>query len=434
MGRHDAVCMMIRNLSSMIKIVYNLLIRCYGWLIGFVAGRNEKARHWKNGREDLFNRLAETDFSKDDWLWIHCASLGEFEQGRPVIEMIKEQSNYQILLTFFSPSGFLKRKNFPLADVVSYIPLDTPQNAHRFISITQPKSAIFVRYEFWYNHLTSLKENGIPTYLISASFRKKQLFFQPLIGSWFRKMLNIYEMIYTIDQESIQLLKNYEINHCEKIGDTRADRVVEIKSADEKFELIEQFKGDSLLIICGSTWKEDISVLLKSLLDKEMTVKWIIAPHEVGKDKIDDLVQLLNNNNLSVAKYSNPIHLKDADILLIDNIGILAKIYKYGDCVYIGGGFGTGIHNVLEPAIFGNPVIMGPKHTKFPEAIGLMNFGGAFSIHSSAECHSLIKSLLNDAQKKSIASRNAQTYVKDISGATPYIVQQVLQKLNSIKT
>ena len=414
----------------MIRMVYNLFISCYGCLIGFVAIRNEKAREWKNGRKDLFERLAATDFSKDDWIWIHCASLGEFEQGRPVIEMLKKETDYKILLTFFSPSGFLKRKDFPLADVVSYIPLDTPHHARQFIKITQPKCAIFVRYEFWYNHLTALKDNNIATYLISASFRKKQLFFQPFIGAWFRKMLDTYEMIYTIDQESIELLERYQINNCKKIGDTRADRVVEIWNANEEFEWIEKFKSSSSLVICGSTWKEDISVLLSSLLDDEMNVKWIIAPHEVGKDKIDDLVQLLNKHNLSVSKYSNPTYLEDADVLLIDNIGILAKIYKYGDLVYIGGGFGAGIHNVLEPAVFGNPVIIGPKYAKFPEAIGLMNSGGAFSIRSSAECHSLMKSLLNDAQKKSVASRNAQTYVKDISGATPYIVQEVLQKLN----
>jgi 3-deoxy-D-manno-octulosonic-acid transferase len=415
----------------MIKIGYNILIRCYGSLVSLVAIRNEKARQWKKGRADFFERLGKTDFSKNDWIWIHCASLGEFEQGRPVIEMLKKQTDYKILLTFFSPSGFLKRKNFPLADVVSYISLDTPQNAQRFIRITQPKSAIFVRYEFWHNHLAALDYNNIPTYLISASFRKKQLFFQPFIGTWFRKMLNAYEMIYTIDQQSIELLERYQTKNCKKIGDTRADRVVEILNANEKFELIQEFKGDYPLVICGSTWKEDVSVLLKSLLDKEMNVKWIIAPHEVGKDKIDGLVELLNKNNLSVSKYSNPIHLENADILLIDNIGILAKIYKYGDWVYIGGGFGAGIHNVLEPAVFGNPVVIGPKYTKFPEAIGLMDCGGGFSIRSSAECHSLMKTLLNDAPKKNVASRNAQTYVKGISGATPYIVQQVLQKLNS---
>lgn len=415
---------------SIIGIAYNILIKCYGWLITFFAAYNEKARQWKKGREGLLGSLAENNFSKDEWIWIHCASLGEFEQGRPVIEELKRQSSYKIILTFFSPSGFLKQKDYPLADIVTYIPLDTPDNANQFVNLIQPKCTIFVRYEFWYNHLDALVKKEIPIYLISASFRRKQLFFQPFIGSWFRQMLDMYEMIYTIDDYSVELLVEHNINNCKKIGDTRADRVVEILNNNESNELIQEFKGDTSVIICGSTWKEDVSVLLKSLLDRDLGLKWVIAPHEVGKDKISQLVQLLSRYNLSISKYSAPVYLRDSDVLIIDNIGILAKIYKYGDWAYVGGGFGAGIHNVLEPAVFGNPVIIGPKYAKFPEAIGLLECGGAFSISSSDKCYSLMKSLLNNPQKKNVASQNAQSYVKGISGATPYIVEEVLLKLN----
>lgn len=380
---------------------------------------NKKAKQSIKGRKGIFEKLKSQNFN-GNWIWMHCASLGEFEQGRPLIEKIKaEQSNQKIILTFFSPSGFEIRKNYEHADCVVYLPYDSPSNAQQFLDIVKPQKAIFVKYEFWHFYLKGLKKRHIPTYLISAVFRKEQTFFK-WYGGFFRNMLSAFTHIFTQDENSVQLLKSIDFKNAKAIGDTRVDRVLEISKSAKQFSEIEAFCGQSPTLICGSTWPPD-EAILATFINRKLPPNWkvIIAPHDI---KASHIAQIQKRLTVPTNTYSNlTIDKKNkSKVLIINNIGILSSIYQYGKIAYIGGGFGSGIHNTLEPITFGLPVIFGTKFQKFTEAVELVKSGGAFTISNQKELELVFEKLLkNEAFEK--AAFQAKNYIESNQGATEEI-------------
>lgn len=362
-------------------------------------------------------------------IWIHCASLGEFEQGRPLIEAIKKnQPNTKILLTFYSPSGYEIRHNYPLADAVVYLPADGQKNAQKFLEIVNPKIAIFVKYEFWFHYLNSLKQAKVPTYLISAIFRKSQPFFK-WYGDLHREMLSCFDALFLQDKASLQLLKCFHFQNIYIAGDTRIDRVLAIQSEEKPFPIIAEFcKKNPNILIGGSTWEADEDILTPFINNSlSNNYKTIIAPHEIDKAHISNIQKKLTIPNIT---YSNAVKngVGNARVLIIDNIGMLAHLYRFGKIAYIGGGFGSGIHNTLEPIAFGLPVIFGTKYKKFPEAVTLVENGGAFSIQNEMGLEAIFKQL----QKASFytnASEKAVGYLKENQGATTRILKQILEDI-----
>jgi len=357
---------------------YELGIRTYKTAIHAASLFNPKAKLWVKGRIEIFEFLQKNISDEDKIIWVHAASLGEFEQGRPIIEAIKEKhKEYKILLTFFSPSGYEVRKNYTFADIVCYLPIDTAKNAHKFINIVKPNKVFFVKYEFWKNYLKTLYKNKIPVYLVSGIFRKEQLFFKST-GKSYRKILNYFEHFFIQNQVSGNLLKSIDINNYTVCGDTRFDRVIDIAKSSKEFKEIAEFTENSKVIVAGSTWEKDEEILI-DYINKNRNVKLIIAPHEI---KEQNLQRIENNLKQTVVRYSKikEVNPKDYSVLIIDNIGMLSAVYKYGQVAYIGGGFGAGIHNILEAAVYGMPVLFGPKYQKFDEAKELIKLGGAFSI------------------------------------------------------
>ncbi len=334
------------------------------------------------GRRDILQKIEEALAGKQDnrkIAWFHCASLGEFEQGRPVIEAFREnRPDHLIFLTFFSPSGYEVRKNFTGADYVFYLPVDTPGMAARFIKILSPDIVFFIKYEYWYNYLAILKRQGIPTYMVSAIFRPSQPFFKSY-GFWFRKQLMNLSWFFVQDEDSEKLLRKTGILQVSVSGDTRFDRVSTIAGQNKPVEGIDLFCGDSRVILAGSTWPADEKILLPFILENKSEYKFIIAPHEVHQERIDGLISQLGTGSLRFSQL-NEINSHEARILVVDSIGILASLYRYAFISFVGGGFGVGIHNILEPAAFGVPVIFGPNYNRFREARELIHESGAISI------------------------------------------------------
>lgn len=405
------------------RLIYNLAIYLYLGFIKLASVFNSKARRWNNGRKGLFEKLKDTFKGKQQIAWFHCASLGEFEQGRPLIEAFKkEKPEYKILLTFFSPSGYEVRKNYQYADFVFYLPMDTPSNAKQFIEIVQPDLAFFIKYEFWFNYLSRLREKKIPTYLISAIFRKDQHFFK-WYGGFFRKGLNTYEKIFVQDEDSKDLLQKTGLKNVLVSGDTRFDRVFQNSKSHSVLPLIENFKGGNKLLVCGSTWPVD-EQLLCEVLQNFPGLKVIIAPHEVE----DDHIKAIENLFPKATRFSKNEVDPDKKIMIIDNVGKLSTIYQYSDIVYIGGGFGKGIHNILEASVFGIPVIFGPKYKKFKEAVELVEKKGAFSVNSVKDLSQKLKELFNDKNKYDQAAAISKTYVIANTGATGIILSNLKVK------
>lgn len=409
--------------------LYNLAIRLYGLALWLASGWNLKARQWRDGRKGWQEDLLESndEFRFNDWIWIHCASLGEYEQGRPIIRKIRETTSYRILLSFYSPSGYLKIKDNSEANKVIYMPLDTPDNASFLVNTTNPKFAIFIRYEFWYNHLKQLNRSGTPTFLISSSFRKNQPFFRPFIGRWFRQMLGYFDAIFTIDDASVELLKAHDIRHADKAGDTRADRVITILNNDDTFPRIEAYCSDAFTIIAGSTWESDLSILEYSIRELP-EIKWIFAPHEVNEDFILNQTKCLEQGDIPYALYSEWDGIEDIRVLILDNVGMLSRIYKFASVAYVGGGYGAGIHNVLEPAVYGIPVLFGTRYHKFPEAVGLVSNNGARSIAHAKDMYQIIQELYQNDSVRISKGRQAGQYVRSLSGATEKILDTILKK------
>lgn len=403
---------------------YNLGIRTYTLAIRLASPFNEKASLWIKGRKNIEERIGEIDKGEHRLVWFHAASLGEFEQGRPVMEALKkEQPETKILLTFFSPSGYEIRKNYAGADYILYLPADTPRNARHFIESIQPDAAVFVKYEYWYNYLNQLNKRHIPTYLISAIFRKEQPFFKTW-GGLHRKMLHFFTRMFIQDEESARLLSSIGIQAFEQTGDTRFDRVKQIADAAKDIDKVASFLNGAPAVICGSTWPPDEDLLLDYISSDNTPFKWIIAPHEIGENHIKNI---LGKCKQKVVRYSQEeSDVTDAKVLIIDCIGLLSSIYRYGKIAYIGGGFGAGIHNTLEAAVYGIPVIFGPRYQKFNEAVTLIQQGGAFSIHNKTELDELLDSLLQDQAITETAGRQALAYVNSQLGATDIIMKYLV--------
>jgi len=380
---------------------------------------------WISGRKDLFDQLRQKIDPGDKPIWFHCSSLGEFEQGRPVIEKIRKTlPGKKILLTFYSPSGYEIRKNYQEVDYVFYLPLDTGKNARRFLEIVNPEYVFFVKYEFWYHFLNHLKKQTIKTYLVSGIFRSGQLFFRKR-GWWFRKMLECFNHFFVQDPESERLLHTIGIDRVTVTGDTRFDRVYAITSESKEFPLIGEFTSGHTTVICGSTWPGDEELLIRFMKGNSIPVKFIIAPHETHEGHIKQLQNGIPLNSLRyTALEEKP--LQDIDVLIIDTMGILSSLYRYGNIAYIGGGFGKGIHNTLEAATFGLPVIFGPRYQKFREAIDLVNKKAAFPVSDYDGLEFILSQLLKDQELLKNSGQNARSYVQSNLGATDKIVNITL--------
>jgi 3-deoxy-D-manno-octulosonic-acid transferase len=414
--------------------LYNLTIHSFKLGLQLASPFNPKAKLWLEGRKNWEANLESKveSLNLKNALWFHCASLGEFEQGRPVIENIKkENSKQKIVLTFFSPSGFEIQKNYAFADLVIYLPSDTPYNAKRFISILKPKIAVFVKYEFWLNYLFELEKNKIPTFLISTVIKKHQPFFK-WYGGVFRKALNTYEAIYTQDVYSIELLKRLKIKTGVLAGDTRFDRVLQICNSLKKIDEIEEFAKDSFVIVAGSSWQKDEEYLIESyilLKEKHPNLKLIIAPHEIDESNIERLKNLLNKNRLPFHLFSDGLTKYTHPILVVNAIGFLSSIYQYGKVAFIGGGFSNGIHNILEPTVYGLPVLFGPNYKKFNEAFEVIDLKVGFVISNSTDLINQLGIFMNDKEMLSTTSRLAKNYVLNNSGATKKIVERLRKYL-----
>lgn len=415
------------------RFLYNLFIQLYFGAVSIAAIWNKKAAQWKTGRKHLFAELEQTflpshSFEKkpQNIIWIHSASAGEFEQAKPVIEALKKHfPEHKILVTFFSPSGYAVGKKFAPADFIFYLPLDTKTNAEKFVRIVQPKLVLFVKYDFWYHHLKIIHDKKIPLLLVSAIFRKDQAFFK-WYGRFYFKMLRFFTQLFVQDETSHGFLKKFGVNNCIIASDTRFDRVLMIANKFQPVDFIKEFCGDKKIIVAGSTWPDD-EQLLQVAVKKISGTKLIIAPHEITGAHLKNLTQLFQNPILYSQLKDIPEHellkkLSDATVLLIDNVGMLSRLYHYATVTYIGGGFTRGIHNTLEAAVFGKPVIFGPNYKKFREARALIAAGGAFSYSTEQGLEDKMKQLLTDAEALKKSSEAAADYVQNNAGATKKII------------
>lgn len=405
------------------NILYNAGIALYGAVARMVALRSEKVRKMIDGQNATIDYLRGVIDENSTYIWIHVSSLGEFEQGRPLIEMIKrENPSRKILLSFFSPSGYEVRKNYERVDAVCYLPFDTPGNVRRFLDAVKVEMAIFVKYEFWGNYLQELQRRNIPTYIISSIFRPGQAFFK-WWGGMFRGMLNCFRHIYVQDEQSKQLLAGIGVENVTIAGDTRFDRVTDIMRTTTSLPLIERFKcGAKHTIIVGSSWGADEEVYADWVNVHD--VKVIIAPHQFDKNRLQAMLQRFENAMLlsEYEKYADDAEeIKGVKCLIIDCFGLLSSIYRYGDIAYIGGGFGAGIHNINEAAVYDMPVVFGPKYHKFKEAVDLISYGGAFVVGNKEECEKILSLLIEEVSALDNASKIAGNYIKDNLGATQRI-------------
>ena len=403
-------------------LLYRFGLSIFYILMKFASLWHPKAKLWVNGRQNWEKELRKKVGKIESSVWFHFASLGEFEQGRPVLEALKKaEPETNIIISFFSPSGYEIHKNYPLALAVCYLPLDTTNNATTFIEIIKPKYAVFTKYEYWFYFFRTLHQKHIPLYLISGIFRKNQAFFK-CYGGFYRQMLSFITYFFVQNEESKTLLNSLGINQVAVSGDTRFDRVTE--NAKNKIELkeIEAFCGSSKVLVAGSTWPAD-EELLNTIIESYPNWKFISAPHEIAEANLQRLEeQLLGKtirySNLEVHKLTLP------QVLIIDNIGLLSSLYAYGTIAYIGGGFGKGIHNTLEAAAFGLPVIFGPKYQKFQEAKDLIELNAGFSISNQAELNDCFKLLQSDTHKE--AGKQAKAYVDEHTGATAQILEKII--------
>ncbi|MEL6635345.1 MAG: glycosyltransferase N-terminal domain-containing protein [Bacteroidota bacterium] len=406
-------------------LLYQLTLRLYALGIHLLAPFHPKARRWVRGRREVARQLQKLDPDRPR-LWMHCASLGEFEQGRPVLEALRHQwPDHQIVLSFFSPSGYEIRKNYPLADVICYLPLDSPGNARRWLDTVRPQLAIFVKYEFWYHYLHQLRDRNCPTLLIAAHFRPRQLFFRSY-GGFFRSILHCFQHIFVQDTGSVELLRQIGQEAHSIAGDPRIDRVLEIAGAAREFPLVAAFAEGRPVLVLGSSWPAE-EQLLAELLDRADRPGWrlLIAPHEIREKGLRRLESSLPG---PVLRYSQarPETAREARVLLIDNIGMLSALYRYGRLAFIGGGFGQGIHNILEPMAFGLPVIFGPRFEKFGEAVQLCQAGGTFSVNHVKELEQVWRQL-DDTEHYQRAVEQTQQYLERNRGASRRIIAYILQ-------
>ena len=404
-------------------ILYNLVIFSINVSFKVASLFNTKAKVFTDGRKNLFNVLSQTiRENRAPLIWMHCASLGEFEQGRPVLEKLKvEFPQYKILLTFFSPSGYEVQKEYEKADFVFYLPLDTPSNAWKFISLTRPALAIFVKYEFWYHYCHILREQNIPLLSISSIFRKEQLFFKSY-GKFYRSILYAFNYFFVQNDESLRLLKSIDITQCAKVGDTRFDRVYEIVTQGSDVPIAQEFKGSEKVFVVGSCWPDDMEVMIPFINANAEHLKFIIAPHEIKEEFIIEMQGALLVKSVRYSQVNSEA-LKNSRVLIIDNIGMLSRLYRYGEFAFIGGAFGKGLHNILEAACYGVPIFFGNKnYQKYEEANQLIKYGGAFEVNDYPDLKAKFE-LLSVPKNFQLACAVTKQYVKDNLGAADKIVE-----------
>ena len=408
------------------RLIYSILIRAYGLLVRIAALFNGKARQWVQGRRNLLRNLEDAlkhiDRSDNPIIWFHVSSLGEFEQGRPVIEAIREKwPEKKILLTFFSPSGYEVRKNYKEADYVCYLPPDSQTNARKFLKIVQPETVFFVKYDFWFNYMKRLHDLNIPLYFISALFRKEQHFFK-WYGGWFRLHLGYVTRFFVQNPESVELLKSAGIASVTLTGDTRFDRVYSIAARSAPLPLIEKFCAGKKVFIAGSSWEPDEAVYLPLMKEPGLNMKFIIAPHDTSAARIRFIREHIDQPVVCLSEL-NEENAGQTDVLIIDSVGILARLYRYATIAFIGGAFGSGLHNIQEPVTFGVPVFFGPGYHKFREARELVALGGAFSITSSGELTEKVLEITGSHHEHERLSTICSDYVAVNRGATEKIMQ-----------
>ncbi|QTD36658.1 3-deoxy-D-manno-octulosonic acid transferase [Polaribacter batillariae] len=405
------------------KFLYDIAIFSTSLLLPIVGFFNKKIKLFMDGRKETFTKLSKLKNAKV--IWFHAASLGEFEQARPIIEELKKKhKNNTILVTFFSPSGYEIRKNYNLADVVCYLPLDSKSNARKFVELANPKLAVFIKYEFWPNLLNELKNKEVPTILVSGILREKQLFFKSY-GGFMQKSLEAFHHFFVQDVNSEKLLNSINFKNVTVAGDTRFDRVSKILEQDNSLDFINHFKNDTYTIVAGSTWKEDEELLVNYINNTALKdEKIIIAPHNIKSEAVLALQKSINKKTVLFSEKEGK-NLKDYQVFIINTIGILTKIYATADVAYVGGGLKTGLHNILEPATFGIPIVIGNKYDKFKEAVDLVKIGGCISIKNQEEFTSIFTKLKNDISFRNLTGIINKKYIEDNLGATKLIMNYI---------
>lgn len=406
-------------------LLYNFIVLLAAATVKILAFFSPKMKLFVNGRKNVFKTLNEKIKAKDKTIWFHAASLGEYEQGLPVMEQIKAKyPNHKIVLTFFSPSGYEVRKNNTVADVTVYLPLDTSFNAKKFVALTHPELVFFIKYEYWPNYLKVLKQAGIKTYLISGIFREKQAFFK-WYGGFYRNALQTFDFFFVQNESSKKLLQSIGHQNVKISGDTRFDRVVSILDRDNRLDFIKAFKNDTTTVVIGSSWPKDENLWVTYINQCSNEVKFIIAPHNIKAEQIADLKAQLTKPTVLFSEKEGK-SLSDYTVFIIDTIGILTKIYSYADMAYVGGGFGhPGVHNILEPATFGVPIVIGPNYSHFAEATALVNMEGCVTITNQYQLNDAFNNLIMNADIRHEKGHICETFVQMNKGATAVILNHI---------
>lgn len=418
-------------------MIYNIVIYFVLWGIAIASLFNEKVRKMWRGEREAFKILKQKVDPNAKYIWFHAASLGEFEQGRPLMERIrKDYPQYKILLTFYSPSGYEVRKNYEGADIICYMPVDTRLNAIRFLRLVRPVMAFFIKYEFWSNFLHILKHRNIPTYSVSSIFREDQVFFK-WYGRSYAGVLKCFTRFFVQNEESKRLLEGIGITAVDVVGDTRFDRVLQIKEAAKQLPICEAFRTgvassqsadvphhDFKVFVAGSSWPPDENIFIP-FFNEHKDWRLLIAPHVIAEEHLKLILSLIKGKKVVRYTQTTPEEAAEADVLIIDCFGLLSSMYNYGDVAYIGGGFGVGIHNTLEAAVWNMPVIFGPNNKKFQEAQGLLKSGGGFEINTYEDFSGLMSSLMNDETFLNQAGDKAGTFVAHLAGATDKVLASV---------
>jgi 3-deoxy-D-manno-octulosonic-acid transferase len=419
----------------MMLFLYNLIVVTAGFLLKIIAFFSPKIKLFVNGRKGVFDILKQKIKPSDQTIWFHAASLGEYEQGLPVMESIKEKfPDHKIVLTFFSPSGFEVRKNNTIADVTIYLPLDTKNNAQKFIELVHPQKVFFIKYEFWLNYLNELKKQNTQTYLISGVFRENQIFFK-WYGGFYRKALGTFTYFFVQNKSSKKLLIAIGFANVKISGDTRFDRVVSILERDNSLDFIENFKNNTTTIVIGSSWPKDEDLLVNFINHTNQKVKFIIAPHNIKKEQIQELKNSITKKTVLFSDVVETLHatslqktnLNDFDVFIIDTVGILTKIYSYADIAYVGGGFGNpGVHNILEPATFGLPIVIGSNYAHFAEATALVKKGGCLSVSNQETLNKILNTLILSPIDRNRIGEISRNFVQNSKGATKIILNSIV--------
>jgi len=411
------------------RVIYNIVILQIKSLLFILKFFNSKIRSFVEERKKVLEILEKTISKTDNYIWIHVASLGEYEQGLPIFKEIKSlYKNHKIVLSFFSSSGYQVRKNNPIGDITVYLPLDTSKNSRKFVSLINPKMVFFVKYEFWPNYLQNLEKNSIPTFLLAGLFRENHWFFR-WYGSGFLNLLkSSITHFFVQNKDSIDLLINNNITNCTLMGDSRFDRVNTLLDQNNNIENIKEFIGNRICFVGGSTWKEDESLMIDYINKNNNNLVWIIAPHQINLKHITDFQQKIKRKSILHSNL-NQNNITTTKVLIIDSIGILTKLYSYSDISYVGGGMGnSGLHNILEPAIFKNPILIGKNYINFPEARDLISKNGAISVKDSKEFENILNELIENKRKRSIMGGNNFDYIKSNLGATKNVISYLKER------